>query len=911
MSSTSQQEIQVLYVDDDPELTELLAMYLQREDDRFAIETATNAAEGLQLLAEANIDCVVSDYQMPEMDGLEFFKSVTEKHPTLPFILYTGNGSEKVASEAISTGVTDYLQKKSNTDHYTSLANRIINAVDAQRRDQKIEFFKTLQHELTELSIEFLRSEVHDIDTLINHTLEKLGTLVGADRTYVFDIDHEAETLSNTHEWCSEGIEPQLEILQDIPHDTLPWWTQKLKNFEKIVIPNVSELPPEAEAERETLQEQNINSLIVTPMISNNELVGFIGFDWVEDQGVWSDEFINILRMASELITTARNRKEREGKLQELKRQYETVAENFPDGAVFLIDTDLRCVRAGGEELNNVGLSPDDIEDKKPHALFPGDIADELCHYYEEALNGNANTFEQVYGGDCYQIQTVPVRTDGKVIDHVMAVSQNITERKQQIAEIQRLKNRLELAVEGAELGVWDWNMKTDEVEFNDQWAKMLGYTPEELEPHLRTWETRVHPDDIEEVRASLDAHMQKNTEYYDTEHRMRTADGEWKWVRDIGNIVARDGDDEPIRAVGIHLDIDESKQYQRELEEKTEELEELTTRLEEQYQTLFEEAPVMAVVTRAENSRPIIEGCNNQFAETLGFEPDTFVGTELAEFYTSDSREELIDGGGYERSLEGDFTNESRELVAADGEIVETRLRAVPRKDASGTVVGTLAMYIDITEREEIKRANERLEEFAGIVSHDLRNPLTVATGHLELARDDCESSHLEAVEQAHSRMNVLIEDLLTLARYGEAVTDTEAINLTTVVEACWDTVDTTEATLTIESDRTVVADEPRLKQLFENLIRNAVEHGGSTVTVTVGGLENGFYIEDDGPGVPEDDAEAVFEAGYSTNDDGTGFGLSIVQRIVEAHEWDIRVLNSSTGGARFEITGVELSTE
>jgi signal transduction histidine kinase len=219
--------------------------------------------------------------------------------------------------------------------------------------------------------------------------------------------------------------------------------------------------------------------------------------------------------------------------------------------------------------------------------------------------------------------------------------------------------------------------------------------------------------------------------------------------------------------------------------------------------------------------------------------------------------------------------------------------------------------MYIDITEREEVKRANERLEEFAGIVSHDLRNPLTVATGHVELVRDDCESPHLEAIERAHSRMDVLIEDLLTLARDGETVTDTEAVNLTTVVEQCWNTVDTAEASLTIESDRTVVADEPRLKQLFENLIRNAVEHGGSTVTVTVGGLENGFYIEDDGPGVPEDDAEAVFDAGYSTNDEGTGFGLSIVQRIVEAHEWDIRVTNSSNGGARFEITGVEFTTE
>lgn len=318
-----------------------------------------------------------------------------------------------------------------------------------------------------------------------------------------------------------------------------------------------------------------------------------------------------------------------------------------------------------------------------------------------------------------------------------------------------------------------------------------------------------------------------------------------------------------------------------------------------------------MAVVTRTENGRPIIEDCNNQFAETLDFEPETLIGSELADFYTPDSRKALIEGGGYERSLKGEFTTEPRELVAADGEVVETVLRAVPRKDAAGEVVGTMAMYIDITEREEVKRANERLEEFASIVSHDLRNPLNVAEGRLELAREDCESPHLEAVERAHDRMNALIEDLLTLAREGEAITETKAVDLAAVVAECWETVDTAEASLNLETDQTIVADEPRLKQLFENLIRNAVEHGGSAVTITVGGLEDGFYIEDTGPGIPDDNSETVFEAGYSTNTEGTGFGLSIVQQIVEAHDWNIRVTSRSEGGARFEITGVEFTAE
>lgn len=159
---------------------------------------------------------------------------------------------------------------------------------------------------------------------------------------------------------------------------------------------------------------------------------------------------------------------------------------------------------------------------------------------------------------------------------------------------------------------------------------------------------------------------------------------------------------------------------------------------------------------------------------------------------------------------------------------------------------------------------------------------------------------------------MNTLIEDLLTLARQGKAVTETEAVDLTAVVEECWETVATGKASLSIEGNcRTIVANKSRLKQLLENLIRNAVEHGGSDVTVTVGGLRDGFYVEDDGPGIPEDGIESVFEAGYSTNAEGTGFGLSIVQRIVEAHEWNIRATRGAEGGARFEITDVAFANE
>jgi PAS domain S-box-containing protein len=222
---------------------------------------------------------------------------------------------------------------------------------------------------------------------------------------------------------------------------------------------------------------------------------------------------------------------------------------------------------------------------------------------------------------------------------------------------------------------------------------------------------------------------------------------------------------------------------------------------------------------------------------------------------------------------------------------------------------------------RRELTERNERLEEFASFVSHDLRNPLNVAEGELELAMAEVESDHLDEVGWAHDRMRELIEDLLSVARGGDEVEEPTAVDLPTVVDACWRNVETDAATLVVDATRVVEADESRLRQLFENLFRNCVEHGstssrtgagegvghaGHDVTVTVGDLDDGFYVADDGPGIPADEREQVFEAGYTTAADGTGFGLQIVDQVAEAHGWTVTATESDDGGARFEFTGV-----
>ncbi len=216
--------------------------------------------------------------------------------------------------------------------------------------------------------------------------------------------------------------------------------------------------------------------------------------------------------------------------------------------------------------------------------------------------------------------------------------------------------------------------------------------------------------------------------------------------------------------------------------------------------------------------------------------------------------------------------------------------------------------------DREEQLRAqeaaleerNNRLETFASVVSHDLRNPLSIAQGYLELARSG-EPSAFDRTQDALARMETLIGDLLTLARHGEVVA-VKQCRVTEVATSAWSTVETGAATLSIESEATIAADESLLRQLFENLFRNAIEHGECKETpleVVVGSLpdESGFYVADSGPGIPSADRETVFEYGYTSTSNGTGFGLAIVNQIVQDHGWVIEITDADTGGARFEI--------
>ncbi|MFB6295347.1 MAG: PAS domain-containing protein [Halobacteriales archaeon] len=592
--------IRVLHVDDDPSFTDMVATYLEREDERIKVLTATGSDDGLATLADHRVDCIVSDYDMPGQDGIQFLRAVREDYSDLPFILFTGKGSEDVAAEAIGQGVSSYLQKEGGTAQYTVLCNRI---------DVHVERYRT-QREVARLNQEY---------QLVSET--------ATDAFWVLYPDSDRLRMNGVDQFGYDDYQA-----------TLEWWLER---------------------------------------------------------------------------------------------------------------------------------------------IHPAD-RDRVTEHDEAMLADEAGAFD-------------------------------------------------------------------------------------EREPG-RGWFTN--------------------------EYRLERADGTYAECIERGVVIFEDGD--PIKVVGTTTDVTERKDRERELREKS-------TLLDQ----LFEQVPIhMYVKDREARLIRLSEYYTDDPEEHLGkTDREVFPGEHGEEAYADDMR--VIETG------EPVF---DKEEYLPDRE--EWHLTSkVPWYDEDGEIKGLIGVTKNITERKqyerELERQNERLDEFASVVSHDLRNPLSVAEGRIEVARAECESEHLDSAAAAVDRSLALIEDLLTLAREGEWVSEIEAVDLGEVVDGCWRSVQTPDASLDVESDRTIRADASRLQRLLENLIRNAVEHSDDDVTVTIGDLEDGFYVADDGPGISEDERQQVFETGYSTTREGTGFGLNIVTEVAEAHGWEVSVTESAAGGARFEITGVELADD
>ncbi len=335
-------------------------------------------------------------------------------------------------------------------------------------------------------------------------------------------------------------------------------------------------------------------------------------------------------------------------------------------------------------------------------------------------------------------------------------------------------------------------------------------------------------------------------------------------------------------------------------------------------YRTLAENLPNGAVALYDRTLRYlVVEGT---VFDDLPLDRDQLEGERLEDAHSPDFLERY--GALYRAALDGEhsefeFTYAGRTF----------RGHTVPVRDRTGAVVGGMALTQDVTteraQRNRLERRNRRLDRFASIVSHDLRTPLNVVEGSLVLLREAAHEGdratvdeNAERISRACRRMTDIVDNVLTLARQPDTVDDPDDAAFAEAVRNVWTLLDTQGANLVVDAREGVVvrADESALRRLLENLLSNALTHGRADrdddVTVRVEWLDGddpGFAVSDDGPGLTAEERARAFDWGYTTGEAGVGFGLAIVQGVVEAHEWTVSAGQSATGGARFEVRGVD----
>ncbi|WP_299233479.1 PAS domain S-box protein [Natronomonas sp.] len=824
--ATGSEEIRVLHVDDDEAFAETAATFLERADDRLAVATRPDAEGGLAHLRDNEVDCIVSDHDMPKKDGIEFLEAVRKRRPELPFVLYTGKGSEAVASEAISAGVTDYLQKETGTDQYELLANKIHNAVTRIRaedaRKRHLEAIETAQEGIS--------------------ILNRDGEFVYVNRAYAELYGYAPEEMLGEH-WSMISPDDETDFVRGT------------------VIPTVEE----------TGRWQG-------------ETTG------VRSDGSTFPELHTVsLTESGDLVCTVRDGTERAERESELER-YEGVLEAAGD-AVYALDLDGNHTMVNDRYVELTGYSREALLGEHVSMVLDEDDLETGRETVRRLLTTEATSAQ--YEETLRPAAGEPIPTEVRITlledDDGRArgstgVIRDISERKERERELQRYRT----VVQAAGDAIYALDPEGRFTMVNEWLTERTGYSREEmLGEHASII---LDEAAIERGEAAIRELLSSGKRVAQFEATNRTADGE-TFPTEIRTAPLLDDDGAFAGTVGISRDVSERTERERELE---------------RYETIFEELNDGVYVLDDAGRFVYV---NESYASMKGVDRETLIGSTVEEW--ADEQAIARARRTRERIQAGDIDVGvvETDLRTADGDAVPIELRLIEREGDDG--LERIGVVRDITERtqreRERERQTERLETFASAVSHDLRNPLNVVQGSLELARSSHpEDPDLERAGHSLQRAFELIESLLALAR-ADRETTTDTVELAALVEDCWTNVETGSAAFVVDTDRTLQADRSRFKQLIENLLRNAIEHGGDDVTVTVGELDGGFFIADDGPGIPEERRGQVFDAGYSEHESGTGFGLSIVQRIAEAHDWAVRATESDEGGARIEFTGVE----
>ncbi|UPW02145.1 PAS domain S-box protein [Halorussus gelatinilyticus] len=657
---------------------------------------------------------------------------------------------------------------------------------------------------------------------------------------------------------------------------------------------------------------------------------------WVSSRGeVEYDDDGEVVRILGATADVT-ERKEAEAELErvtaeteEQMRLYETIVSSTPD-LVYAFDLDYHFTFANDAVLEmwdrtleeSIGKTLEEIGYEPWHAEMHEREIDEVIET-KEPVRGEVEFPHAELGRRVYDYIFAPVLDDDGEVEAIAGTTRDVTERKEAEEELQKSKERFRALVTASSDVVY--RMSPDWSEMHELEGKeFLADTDESTSNWLDKY---IHPDEQPRVREAIDEAI-RTKGIFELEHRVERDDGNvgWTFSRAVPML---DEDGEIEEWIGMASDITERKRRERALEES-----------ERRYRTLTENFPNGAVgVYDHELRYTLAEG--KVLGETLP-SADRLEGNRMPDIFPSETVEDLEPV--FRAAVEdGETGKTTTEFGGRDW-----RVWAAPLRDADGDIFAGLSLAQDVTEQvereRELEERTERLDRFASMLAHELRNPVTIGQIYSQQLPDDAGTDAVEYVTEAFDRIEDMIDVMLVLTRGRKAVGERTPVELADAARKTWDDVDAPEATLEVSVGQTIQADETYVQHLFRNLLENAVEHGGSDVTITVGDLPpgpeteadgdstdesvgvssersedearqgakqtaGGFYVADDGSGIPAENRDTVFEAGYTTTSgqEGTGLGLAFVSELAEVYGWEYEVTESAGGGARFEFTDID----
>ena len=754
--------IRLLHIDDDQFDRDIIKANLESESNDIRITGAQSVQEAKNLLNKEDFDCVLSDYQMPNLSGLDLLHALRNEHSEVPFIFLTGQGNEEIAAEALRSGADDYFTKELGIAHYKRIIKSIEQLVNARKISQ---------------------SHLAAEQKLISAEREK---------TSILDNLQELVVYHNT----------EMEIL----------WTNRTAA-------------------------DSVN-------LTKDELAGKHCYE------IW--------------------------------QKSDTICDKCPV---------VKALKTGEPQVAEITTSDGRV---------------------------------WLIRGNCVKDES------GEIIGAIETVIE-VTE--QVIAErgLAAATERLELAFEGANLGLWDWHIEDNEIVINKISANTLGYSDREFTFKYDEFESIIHPGDFEPYQLGLKEHFEGKSKILALEYRLKSQDGNWEWFLVRGKVVERDKDDKPVRMTGINFHISDQKAAEESLREKKEQL-----KLSDQ---ILEK--IGNIVLVADEKGEILYA-SPSVKHVLGYDPEEVLGNAWWELTRPDEtvrkkvKKEIAKMAWEEKSVP--LKAYERKVQHKDGD--DRWILWHDSRTGDGKIIG---VGYDITERKEfeeklkesrdqlkahtqlLEEANSELDSFAHTVSHDLKSPLQRIAGYAQLLRDDyCQlvdgegKKFLDSIVENSINMSDQITTLLKFSSVKKAEIvrmqiDLSSLSQTTIEKLQNDQPDR-EVQVNIESGMTLLADISLIAIVMENLIGNAWKYTSNRepAKISIGSMEqNGktvFFVRDNGIGFDAHESEHLFKPFHrlkSTRDyEGTGIGLATVYRIIEHHGGEIWAEGKPGSGAIFYFT-------